>query len=314
MAGIKPFEEALDHIFWCDSCNVPLLSETCGTCGATARRVRLSPPGDARFCSPYERTIIRNLFEHDFGCDPIRERLVLLNKIPGDDKADEIIIDGYTIAVAYYDLKDEDYKLDLRLYGAKLLLSMTTKKTVTVDVPRNMHLSGKGIKGNTVIEAAPDIKKGDIILIKVNETFNGLGVARADAVDIKDPLQNTIKIRKIGGGTVRLNEKLSTIGDAVAANRKTIEAMEKDAIDVIKGVVSQGKNRELPVTVSFSGGKDSLVVLNLTKKAVKKFEAFYIDTGLEFPETTEFVEETAKEVPVKIEKAGKAFDENFPAF
>jgi len=264
MAGIKPFEEALDHIFWCDACNVPLLHETCGTCGATARQVMLSPPGDVRFCSPYERTIIRNLFEHDYGCDPIGERLVLLNKIPGDDKADEVIVDGYTIAVAYYDLKDEDYRLDLRLYGAKLLLPMTTKKTVSVDVPRNMHLSGKGIKGSTVIEASPDIKKDNIILIRVNESFNGLGVAKADAGDIKNPSQNTIKIRKIGGGMISLNEKLSTIEDAVAANRKTLEAMEKDAIDVIKGVVSQGRNRELPVTVSFSGGKDSLIVLNLT--------------------------------------------------
>jgi phosphoadenosine phosphosulfate reductase len=314
MAGIKPFEGALDYVFWCDACNVPLIRETCGICEATARQVRLSPPGDVRFCSPYERTIIRNLFEHDFGCDPIGERLVLLNKIPGDDKADEVIVDGYTIAVVYYDLKDEGYRLDLRPYGAKLLLSLTDKKTVTVDVPRNMHLSGKGIKGSTVIEASADIKKDDIVLIRVNENFTGLGVAKTDAVNLKDPSQNTIKIRKIGGGHVRLNDKLSTIEDAVAANRKTIKGMEKEAINVIKGVVSQGKNRELPVTVSFSGGKDSLVVLDLTKKAVKKFEAFYIDTGLEFPETTRFVEETAKEVPVKIEKAGKAFDENFPAF
>jgi phosphoadenosine phosphosulfate reductase len=315
MAGIKPFEEALDYIFWCDACNVPLIHEKCGACGASARQVRLSPPGDVRFCSPYERTIIRSLFEHDFGCDPVGERLVLLNKIPGDDKSDEVIVDGYTIAVVFYDLKDAGYKLDLRLYGAKLLMSMTAKKTAIVDVPRTMHLNGKGIKGSTVIEASPDIKKDDIILIKVNETFNGFGVAKADAADIKDPSQNTVKIRKIGGGTVKLNEKLSTIADAVAANRPYIEAMEKDAINVIRGVTSQGKNRELPVTVSFSGGKDSLVVLNLTKKAVKDFEAFYIDTGLEFPETTKFVEEVAAGgVPVKVEKAGKAFDENFPAF
>jgi len=316
MTGRKPFEEALDHIFWCDSCNVPLVSETCGACGSTGRQVRLSPPGDVRFCSPYERTIIRGLFERNYGCDPLGERLVLLNKIPGDDKADEVIVDGFTIAVVYYDLKDAEYKLDLRLYGAKLLMPMTKLKTVTVDVPRTMHLSGKGIKGSTVIEASSDIKKDDIILIKVNETFNGFGVAKADSSDITDPLVNTIKIRKIGGGTFSLNKKLSTIQDAVAANRPRLEAMEKDAINIIKGVVSQGKNQELPVSVSFSGGKDSLVVLNLTKKAVKDFVAFYINTGLEFPETTQFVEEVAARygLPIQVEKADKAFDENFPSF
>jgi phosphoadenosine phosphosulfate reductase len=315
MTGRKPFEEALDYIFWCDTCNVPLIADSCGACGSPGRQVRLSPPGDVRFCSPYERTVIRGLFDHDFGCDPIGERLVLLNKIPGDDKADEVIMDGYTVAVVYYDLKDEDYKLDLRLYGAKLLMHVTAAKTVTVDVPRNMHLSGKGIKGNTVIEASSDIKKEDIILIKVNENFNGFGVAKADSADIKDPAVNTIKIRKIGSGVIKLNERPGTIADAVKANLPGLEAMEKDAINVIRGVVSQGKNRELPVTVSFSGGKDSLAVLNLTKKAVEKFEVFYIDTGLEFPETTRFVEEVAAGgVPVTVEKAGRAFDENFPAF
>jgi phosphoadenosine phosphosulfate reductase len=316
MTGRKPFEEALDHIFWCDSCNVPLIVDVCGTCGATGRQVRLSPPGDVRFCSPYERSILRSLFDKSYGCDPIGERLTLLNKIPGDDKADEVIVDGLTIAVVYYDLKDADYKLDLRLYGAKLLLTMSKMKTVTVDVPRTMHLSGKGIKGSQVLDASPDIKKDDIILIKVNETFNGLGVARADAADIKDPAVNTVKIRKIGGGTIALHEKLSTIEYAVAANRPAMISMEKDAINLIKGVVSQGKNKELPVTVSFSGGKDSLVVLELTKKAVKDFEAFFIDTGLEFPETRKFVEETASKnnIPIKVQKAQKAFDENFPAF
>jgi len=316
MTGRKPFEEALDHIFWCDPCNVPLIVDTCGTCGSSGRQVRLSPPGDVRFCSPYERSIIRGLFEKGYGCDPIGERLTLLNKIPGDDKADEVIVDGLTIAVVYYDLKDAEYKLDLRLYGAKLLLTMTKMKTVTVDVPRTMHLSGKGIKGSAILEASPDIKKDDIILIKVNESFNGLGVAKADAANIKDPAVNTVKIRKIGGGVVKLHEKFSTINDAVAANRPAIESMEKDAVNVIRGVVSQGKNRELPVTVSFSGGKDSLVVFNLTKKAVKDFEAFYIDTGLEFPETTQFVDEMAAKnnVNIQVEKAHKAFDENFPVF
>lgn len=315
MAGIKPFEAALDYIFWCDACNVPLIRDRCGTCGADARPVRLSPPGDVRLCSPYERAIVRGLFEHDFGCDPIGERLVLLNKIPGDDKADEVIVDGYAIAVALYDLETGGYRLDLRPHGAKLLLAMTSKKTVTIDVPRNVHLSGKGIRGSAVIEASPDIKKDDVILIKATGSLNGVGTAKTDAAGLKDPSQNTIRIRKIGGGSIRLNDRLSTIADAVAANEPHIEALEREAIGEIRDAAGRGRNRELPVTVSFSGGKDSLAVLNLTRKAVKKFEAFYIDTGLEFPETRAFVEDVAaSDVPVAVEKAGSAFDEGFPAF
>jgi phosphoadenosine phosphosulfate reductase len=316
MTGRKPFEDALDHIFWCDSCNVPLISDNCGTCGSTGRQVRLSPPGDVRFCSPYERAIIRGLFQQNYGCDLLGERLVLLNKIPGDDKSDEVIVDGRTVGVCYYDLADGAYKLDLRLAGAKLIMSMTKMKTVTVDVPRTMHLSGKGIKGNMVVDASADIKKDDVVLIKVNESFNGFGVAKADAAGLKDPAINTIKIRKIAGGQVSLNAKFSNMGDAINANRQALLKLEKSAINAIKGISGHGRNKGLPVTVSFSGGKDSLAVLNLARKAVKKPEAFYIDTGLEFPETKAFVERFAAEnkIPITIERAGKAFDENFPAF
>ncbi len=283
-------------------------------CGARGREVRLSPPGDVRFCSPFERTVIRRLFNDIYQCDPIGEKLVLLNKIPGDDKTDEIIVDGNTIGVVAYDLKDGAYTLDLRFEGAKILLSLTKAKTATIDVPRGMHLNGKGIKGSTVIDASPDIKIDDVILLRVNDTFNGYGVAKSD--NLKDASINTIKIRKIGSGQVKPNEKLTTIDDAVTANKETLVVMEKNAINAINGVASQGRNRELPVTVSFSGGKDSLVVLNLTRKAVRQFEAFFVDTGLEFPETTKFVEDYAakNQIKIHIEHAGHAFEENFPAF
>ena len=52
--------------------------------------------------------------------------------------------------------------------------------------------------------------------------------------------------------------------------------------------------------VSFSGGKDSTAVLTLARKAGVT-EAFFLDTGIEFPETIAFVK--SQGVPV-IEKAG----------
>jgi phosphoadenosine phosphosulfate reductase len=316
MSGRRPFEEAIDHIFWCDECNVPLLKEKCEICEGTGRSVFLSPPGDVRLCSPHERKVLKGLFMEYYGCDPSGDRLVLLNKIPGDDRADEVILDGYRIAVLYYDLAAACYRLDLRLEGAKIIMPFTGAKTAIINVPRGKHLNGKAISGSAVISATDDIKKDDIILLKVNDTFNGLGVARFDSGHLKDPSQNTIKIRKISSELIRLNDKKSTIGDAVSANNRALIAMEKNAINMIRGVTGQDKYRGIPVTVSFSGGKDSLVVLNITKKAVKEFEAFFIDTGLEFPETVKFVENFASSsgIKVKIEKAGTAFDENFPAF
>lgn len=43
------------------------------------------------------------------------------------------------------------------------------------------------------------------------------------------------------------------------------------------------------VAVSFSGGKDSTVLLDLTRRAFPDVPAVYVDTGLEYPEVREFV-------------------------
>ena len=43
------------------------------------------------------------------------------------------------------------------------------------------------------------------------------------------------------------------------------------------------------VSVSFSGGKDSTVLLDLARRVYPDIEAVYVDTGLEYPEVTEFV-------------------------
>ena len=43
------------------------------------------------------------------------------------------------------------------------------------------------------------------------------------------------------------------------------------------------------VYVSFSGGKDSTVLLDLVRSEYPNIEAVFVDTGLEYPELKEFV-------------------------
>src|SRR5690606_19834891 len=43
--------------------------------------------------------------------------------------------------------------------------------------------------------------------------------------------------------------------------------------------------------MSFSGGKDSLASLILAQKLVPRIEVLFINTGLEFPETVQYVRE-----------------------
>lgn len=45
------------------------------------------------------------------------------------------------------------------------------------------------------------------------------------------------------------------------------------------------------VYISFSGGKDSTVLLDIARKMFPKIGAVYVDTGLEYPEVREFVKQ-----------------------
>lgn len=49
---------------------------------------------------------------------------------------------------------------------------------------------------------------------------------------------------------------------------------------------------EESVFVSFSGGKDSTVLLHLVRSMYPGVEGIFIDTGLEFPEIRQFVKDT----------------------
>lgn len=67
--------------------------------------------------------------------------------------------------------------------------------------------------------------------------------------------------------------------------------LEKNAINTIRGIISRNEYRNLPVYVFFSGGKNSLVVLDLARTSLKQRElkAFFLNTEIEFPKTVEFV-------------------------
>ncbi|WP_292381067.1 phosphoadenosine phosphosulfate reductase family protein [Methanosarcina sp. UBA289] len=67
--------------------------------------------------------------------------------------------------------------------------------------------------------------------------------------------------------------------------------LEKNAINTIRGIISRNEYRNLPVYVFFSGRKNSLVVLDLARTSLKQRElkAFFLNTGIEFPKTVEFV-------------------------
>ena len=83
----------------------------------------------------------------------------------------------------------------------------------------------------------------------------------------------------------------------VEANREMLEIIEQTTVKKILEIYRKYKDKVDLFHVAFSGGKDSAVLLDLVKKALPKgtFVVVFGDTGMEFPDTYDVVEETRRE-------------------
>lgn len=83
-------------------------------------------------------------------------------------------------------------------------------------------------------------------------------------------------------------------------NLRHLEELEAEAIFVIREVYAQFENP----AILFSGGKDSIVITHLAKKAFFParipFPLVHIDTGHNFPETMEYRDALVKRLGVKL--------------
>jgi phosphoadenosine phosphosulfate reductase len=311
----KSFELENSGINWCRNCNVPLLDEKCGICREKGHKIKLSPPGDLRFCSRNERDTINNLMISLFGTNPIAGKLILLNKIPGEDKTDEIIVDGLIFGVLRFDMKQLRFMLDLRVEGAKALIDSGIGSKFVRISSKGGHLSGKTIKGEEILEHSDDIEIGDTVLVK-SSSLTGFGISHRSSSELKKPGQS-IRIRKIDSREIGFLPGTPSMEDLIRANASHMKKPVKDAVNTIRGIANQEEYRGSQVYVSFSGGKDSLAVLDLANNAVKKrIKAFFANTGIEFPETVEFVRKFCRENHIELLEvdAKEAFWENLPSF
>jgi len=324
------FEYEDDYIFWCKKCNLPLIGEECGICGGKGEILHLSQPADIRFCSPYEREVLSGHLISSFGCDPLEDRLILLNKIPGEDKTDELIVDGFIFGVLSFELSRMDYRFEPSLQGAKILLKHAEGKKVELK-KANRHLNGKNVPAELINSFAGNVKAGDFVLVTAG-SLSGYGISYIDSADFTDLKKTSessqseseksevkvLRVRKVDSGEAFLHPEAPDLRACIEANRKHLQMLGKNAINTIRGIVSRNEYRNLPVYVSFSGGKDSLVVLDLTKAALKQreFKAFFLNTGIEFPETVEFARSSCREMKVPLEEmnSGSAFWEQVEKF
>lgn len=99
---------------WCDRCGTLVLGAGCG-CGSAVRIFEINNPGDIRPCMGEGVDTVLSIFEREFGTStPLKGKAIFLNKVPGEDRADEIIAHGAVLALMRFDLSTKSFELDLR--------------------------------------------------------------------------------------------------------------------------------------------------------------------------------------------------------
>lgn len=279
----RTFSPGRSDIFWCPSCMVPLLSERCA-CGCIGTHISISPPADVRICSVRGLERLNGLFLRDFGCaDFLEGRIVLLNKIAGIDRRDQVFLEGHHIATLSFDITTEAYRLDIEVAGAAMLAKRAIKNVVVCSESLlKGHIKGKWVSSKSIQSRPERLSEGDCVILRIGK-FSGVGVVRR-----RQDGSKSIRILDVTQKDLKLSDRRATLEDVIRANEPHLKELEKTALGELRGFFAKTR---LPVNVSFSGGKDSLAALCLCLKVKPRPDVLFIDTGLEFPETVDYVKQ-----------------------
>jgi len=267
-------------LYWCENCNIPLIAKSCA-CGKEGKRIELLQPYDVRPALAWDMALIRKLVHDRFGPVPLAE-ILLFNKTGGADRADMVIMNGERFGLLSFDPADRKFSLDIYPESLQFLVPHAKKGIVSLD-----ELVGSGGEkvriGGKKFPLETPVPEGTVI-VKYRNRY-GTGMVRDGQIRVKEIAAVTPRSVANPGWDV-----------AIEKNRYHLKNLERQAIRTVKQHIGDRPT----VNVSFSGGKDSTAVLHIARKAgVNK--AFFIDTGIELPETIAFVESEGVEI---IQRAG----------
>ncbi|MFA6710848.1 MAG: phosphoadenosine phosphosulfate reductase family protein, partial [Candidatus Methanomethylophilaceae archaeon] len=280
-------------------------------CGAEVREFEINSPGDIRPCMGDGVRLILSMFRENFGTsEPLDGKAIFLNKVSGEDRTDEIIAHGAVIAVLRFNIVKGRYSLELRQAGAEIFNTCASKNIVTFG-SMSGHLKGKFIPGENIKDIVGDFKEGSSLILRKGGKI-GTGIAFGDS-DALRSMDKAVKIRDLDGVSDRPLSSDSGREEFVRSNLKHLLDMESNAVSDVKSFIRGKKQR---ITVSFSGGKDSLAAFGIASKAIKDPELLFVNTGLEFPETVEYVHKFTKMSNLVLHEAnaGKSFWNNVDTF
>ena len=270
-------------LYWCLSCNTPLVSRVCSRCSSPGAPVKTSIYSDPRPASRWGLSLLREVLERDYGHGayeallPLGDSCVLFGRAPYLDVSYEVIADGAVLGYLFYDLYTWRWLFKPSKPGAMRLLEQGLMEEV----------DASGSIGSRICPAPPGSPP-----FKLLSGLRGLAERRG----------STYFVSKLyPPGSLELAEvKQSSM---LEANLPALAEMESKAVVFI--IRESRKRRHL--VVSYSGGKDSTVVLKLAERSELSFKVYFNDTGLEMPETLEVAEKALRSHDSIRGEAGDAF-------
>lgn len=259
-------------------------------------QLRLSEPGDARPAFPGDHRRLHLSIKNEFGDDAIyrrflENRFVLLNKVPHWDIMYEVIVSGNVIGQLFYDPYRSTWRFRLTYQGAYLALQENLVDYVRANPP---------FYTDREINSSISTSSKQVLILDNKGEIRGLG----------EPGDNKILVTKVfhdRSRPVETSNKNPSLDDIIKHNEHGLEQLEERSIRFLERL--KKRYAGLDHVVSYSGGKDSLVSLDLAVKALGDVKMIFNDTGLEMPETIRNVEIVSKHygVDLYIASAGDIF-------
>jgi phosphoadenosine phosphosulfate reductase len=288
-----------------------------------SKEIKISPPGDPFPAMDGHLTRAKNAIDAQFG-DGVGSKLlpsdktIVMNKVSSLDAMYEIVIDGLIVGRLRFDIPKRGYTFLLSLEGARRIGVVSRQKWVTLHDGVLKYLKdGANLMVPGVAGCDSGIQVNDEVwLANPDGAVVASGISRMTGEEMAKAQKGfAVKIRAVDDpAPPSENPKTSTWEDAVEANSNDLVAVEKEAISFVKRTTAK---QDAPIVVGFSGGKDSLATYLVVEKAIESSPPiFFMDTGIELPETIEHIQDFAKSRNLQIigQQAGDRFWESVDVF
>lgn len=265
-------------LWWCRTCNVPLREPQCSKCGGVGYKVTLTDPADIRPAFEGDLKFIYEALNYEFNDAKIGSLLgiestgVYLNKIPFIDDMKEIVVGGVIVGRLFFDIASMRWRWRLSEASAQML----------VDHGRIDYVVRDRVRPLEVIKQC-EVEGEQIPVVDSRGRLAALAVCRKGVYRVQKIFRDEPKYPIL--------HPRPTLEDLVKANEYHIKRLTSVATSKVYSIWEKLRK---PLVASYSGGKDSLVSLDLCLRIGLEPRILFNDTGLELPETVKNVEEVSK--------------------